>query len=120
MSSVSGVGGFEGLFEGLEVVVQDTGTTRIVCPSGEIDLATAPAVDKPLTAGLVDGFETVVLDLRQTTFIDSTGIAMVHKALGRARDNGRRFIVLPGPPTVHRVFEVCGLADDMPFDSEHR
>ncbi len=98
-----------------DVSVEDLGTTRTITPRGEIDIASAESVAEPLLNGLRDGLETVVLDLSSTTFIDSTGVRVVLHATRRAAQLGVRFIVLPAPDEVHRVFELCGLTDLIPF-----
>jgi anti-anti-sigma factor len=94
-----------------DVRVDDQGTTRTVTPVGELDLATVAAVRAPLRAGLTDGFEHMVLDLAETTFVDSTGVRLVLELSARADAGGTRFVLLPGPPAVRRVFELCGVPD---------
>ena len=101
--------------EQLKVLIDDRGTTRIVSPCGEIDIATVSSVSASLTTALSDGFDTVVLDLRRTTFIDSTGIAAALQGWELARRNATRFVVIPGPPKVHGTFMICGLVDHLPF-----
>ena len=39
--------------------------------------------------------------------MDSTGLRVVLAADGRARRDGRRLEVIPGPPQVHRVFRIA-------------
>jgi anti-sigma B factor antagonist len=75
-----------------------------------VDAASVPAARRSLNAALTDGFETVVLDLSQTTFMDSTGVHLVLEATAHARTRGTRLIVLPGPHAVRRVFELCGVS----------
>ena len=101
--------------EQLKVLIDDRGTTRIVSPCGEIDIASVSLVSASLTTALSDGFDTVVLDLRRTTFIDSTGIAAALQGWELARRNATRFVVIPGPPKVHETFMICGLVDHLPF-----
>ncbi len=101
--------------EQLKVLIDDRGATRIVSPCGEIDIATVSLVSASLTTALSDGFDTVVLDLRRTTFIDSTGIAAALQGWELARRNAARFVVIPGPPKVHDTFVICGLVDHLPF-----
>jgi anti-anti-sigma factor len=101
--------------EQLRVLIDDRGTTRIVSPCGEIDIATVSSVSTSLTTALSDGFDTVVLDLRRTTFIDSTGIAAALRGWELAQRNATRFVVIPGPPRVHDTFVICGLVDHLPF-----
>jgi anti-anti-sigma factor len=103
----------------LEVALTDQGTTRTVAPSGEIDLATVAAVEDSLSAALSDGLETVVLDLGAVTFVDSTAINMILRAHARAKAQAKRFVVLPGPIEVQRVFELCSLLEVLPFAADH-
>lgn len=99
------------------LVVSDVGTTRTITPHGELDIATVDTAGEALVTAFADGHETVVLDLAETTFLDSTGVRLVLEANARARRGNARLVVLPGPPHVQRVFEVCGLTDDLPFVS---
>lgn len=98
-----------------DVVVADHGTTRTVTPVGDLDLETVDALQATLSRALSAGVETLVLDLAQTTFVDSTGIRLVLESQGHATRVAVRFVVLPGPPAVQRVFEICGLTELLPF-----
>lgn len=104
-----------GDFGGLEVLVDDQDRVRTIQPCGEIDMATAPLVRSPLSEAFDDGFQTVVLDLSQTTFIDSSGIAVALYAFQRATNSSIEFRVVPGPEQVHRTFVISGLVDHLPF-----
>ena len=81
-----------------------------VHPSGELDLATAPLLDKTLREAQLDG-RVVVLDLRKLDFMDSAGVHVIVDAAERARREGRRLVVLRGPARVDRVFMLTGTAD---------
>jgi len=50
-----------------------------------------------------------VLDLKQVTFLDSSGLRVVVAADQRARGTIRRFAVVRGPETVQRIFEITRL-----------
>jgi anti-sigma B factor antagonist len=99
----------------LHVAVDDRGATRTITPHGEIDLWTVGGVQRALESGLAGRFETVVLDLVAAEFIDSTGVAALLAAAQQARAGAVRLVLLPGPPDVQRVFEICGLMDVLPF-----
>jgi anti-anti-sigma factor len=99
----------------LDVVVEDFDGTRMVSPDGEVDASTAQWLARALHDGVANGHEKLVLNLAPTTFIDSTGIATVLGAVEEARRAGVSLSVVPGPPPVHRVFELCGLVDVVPF-----
>ena len=90
------------------VLVRDEGTTRIITPQGDIDLWSVEQVSEKLRAAFAGPLETVVLDFGETTFLDSTGVAMVFKARKHAQNRHKRLVVLTGP-AVEPVFEVCGL-----------
>jgi anti-anti-sigma factor len=60
----------------------------------------------------------VVLDLSDVTFIDSSGIHAVVIAAKRCAEENVRFVILPGPPHVHRVFEICQLTTQLPFAAQ--
>jgi anti-anti-sigma factor len=70
-----------------------------VSVSGELDIATAPQLDHAL----------VILDLRELQFMDSSGANLIAAASGRARQAGRRLVVVRGPVQVERTFALVGL-----------
>ena len=63
---------------------------------GELDLATGPRVEEELRRAEAEAPDTLMLDLREVTFFDSTGLQLVLDADVRAREEGRTLIVLPG------------------------
>jgi anti-anti-sigma factor len=65
---------------------------------GELDLETAPQFRERL-AEAEHGAETVVVDLRGVTFMDSCGIGELVGANQRAHRDGRRLIVVKGQET---------------------
>jgi anti-anti-sigma factor len=96
-----------------EVHVRDQGLTRSVTPVGEIDLGNVDEVRKPLHGAMTRRFETIVLDFGQTTFLDSTAIALVISTRKAAALHGVRFVVLPGAPALRRIFQIAGLTKDL-------
>jgi anti-anti-sigma factor len=81
----------------------------IVIATGEIDLASSPE----LRAALYDPetkADTVVLDLREVTFMDSSGLGVIVGQHKRAREEGFRFCVaVQGATEVERILELSGL-----------
>jgi anti-anti-sigma factor len=86
-----------------------------VSPVGEIDMSTADELAAEMRALRQSGFACVVLDLRETTFIDSTGLHAILDEHAAAKADGGNFAILPGPPEVQRIFEVSGLETRLPF-----
>ena len=92
----------------IDVEVKE-GRVRFV-PRGELDLATAPELERRLLEALRER-ETVVLDLRELTFMDSTGVRTIVAAHQTARDAGVELrLVRPSAGTaVWRVIEISGI-----------
>ena len=95
-------------------VEPERGRVRVM-PHGELDLATAPEVERRLRELRESGFDHVVLDLRELVFIDSTGLRVVMREDAAARADGRTFALIPGPPAVQRIFEVACVSDQLTF-----
>ena len=86
-------------------VEENSGVARLVV-SGELDLATAERLEEELKRHERDEPSTLVLDLRELTFMDSTGLRTVIAADARARERGIRLVIVRGPEDVDRVFQV--------------
>jgi anti-anti-sigma factor len=91
------------------------GDDASVVLTGELDLSTAPEVEQALAEAEEKQPARMVIDLRQLAFMDSTGLRVVLAADGRARRDGRRLEVVPGPPQVHRVFRIALLDKRIAF-----
>jgi anti-anti-sigma factor len=89
---------------------------RTVRPAGELDIATAPHLERALLHGRRAG-ETVILDLGGLTFIDSTGLRVIVRGAEAARREGWTLTIRPGPPPVQRIFDLAGIADALPFEA---
>jgi anti-anti-sigma factor len=75
--------------------------------AGALDIATAPELERALAASSA---RLVVLDMRDLGFMDCSGVHTIIDATIRAREAGRRLILLRGVPNVDRVFELTGNA----------
>src|SRR5437773_2565005 len=73
-------------------VEREDGRVRVAL-SGELDLATVDELRGRLAAVEGDGAPTVVLDLRELDFLDSTGIGELLAAQRRLRAAGRRLVL---------------------------
>jgi anti-sigma B factor antagonist len=82
--------------------------THIVELNGELDAATANGVADALVE--VAG-STVVVDMSELTFLDSTGISAIVKARNRIQKEGRGDLVVSRPSRiVHQALEIVGLS----------
>lgn len=80
--------------------------------AGELDIATTPQLERTLRESQCRT-RLVVLDLRELAFMDSCGVRAIVNASIRAREVGRRLVVLRGPTNVDRMFALTGSADDV-------
>jgi anti-sigma B factor antagonist len=86
-----------------------------VLPSGELDIDTIDEVERALSIALASDAARVVIDLRGLEFLDSTGLRVIVAACHGP--DGRRVSLIAGRPAVQGVFNVSGLAKDLPFRS---
>jgi anti-sigma B factor antagonist len=100
----------------LELETTRNGPVAVVAPTGELDLSGAAVLQAELDR-LADEGELggVVLDLRGLEFMDSSGLRLVVLADMQAREAGRRFALVRGDETVHRVFEITRMSDRLEF-----
>ena len=97
--------------------VRRAGSELHVAPVGELDLGTVDPLDRQLDQVRSDGYERIVLDLSAVKFIDSTGIHRIITWCRYAGGAGIDISLVPGPPPVHRIFELTGLDKRLPFDT---
>jgi anti-anti-sigma factor len=84
----------------------DAAWVRVV---GELDIATAPRLEQTLRSAELCA-RRLVLDLREAAFIDCCGVRVIANASIRARQAGRRLVIVRGPSSVDRVFVLTGTA----------
>lgn len=92
-----------------------SGAEWTIAVSGELDLASAPALTQAYVQAEASDAERIVVDLSALAFIDSCGLRAVLDLDARSRNNGTRLIVRRGPDPVHRVFEITNTAERLPF-----
>src|SRR3981081_3865724 len=95
--------------EELEVHEERLGESNLIAVRGDVRHSTARIRADALRRATLDGDGRVVLDLCETSFIDSAGISTLLNGLRRLTRQRRKMIVVcpPGPP--RRVFELLGL-----------
>ena len=75
--------------------------------TGELDIATVPQLKRLL--GDAEGrARRVVLDLRELSFMDTSGVHVIVDASDRATSAGRRMVLVRGPSQVDRLLALTG------------
>jgi anti-sigma B factor antagonist len=93
----------------------ETDRIRLVV-RGELDIETGPRLREELLAAEQSSPSLLVLDLREVTFFDSTGLELVLDADFRARGDGHALIVLAGDGEPRRVLELAEVADRLTLE----
>ena len=95
----------------LEVRTDDRNGLVHVALVGELDLSTVAKVQEELRRIEATSPPTLVMDLSKLTFLDSTGLRCIITADERAREEGRRVVIVRGPDPVQRVFAITRLEE---------
>ena len=92
------------------------GAVAVIKLQGELDVSGSVALETELERiAKHDGAQVVVLDLSALRFMDSTGLRLVVLADARTREAGRRLVLVRGPESVQRVFEITRMSDRLEF-----
>jgi anti-sigma B factor antagonist len=81
----------------------------VVAMTGDADLYSAPVLRERLTTVIDDGASHVILDLSDTTFLDSMALGVLLRAKKRLALQGGRLDVVVTRPDVRRIFEITML-----------
>lgn len=101
----------------LTVDSRRTAEGPLLVPSGELDIDSAPVLDEALRRA-ADAETPVTVDLRELTFMDSTGLHLLVDAATRLERSGGSLTLVRGRPEVQRVFEITGLDARLAFVDE--
>jgi anti-anti-sigma factor len=95
--------------------VARNGRSVHLAPAGELDIATTPELEQALAEATADAVAEIVLDLRELTFMDSTGLRALAQANSRAGESGISLSIIRGPRQIERVLEISGLGAMLPL-----
>jgi anti-anti-sigma factor len=84
------------------------GSVARVTVAGELDIATAPELERALRRPAVDP-AVVFLDLRELEFMDSSGLHVILAADRRVRSAGGQLVIVRGPAQVDRLLALVGI-----------
>ncbi len=96
-----------------EARTERLGTTTVVVLAGELDIAAEAGATAALTGAIGDG-GVLVADLRELTFLDSTGVRVLLTADLHAKERGVRFGVARSDGMVRRLLEVTRIEERFP------
>lgn len=86
---------------------------ELVLVEGELDAASAPRLIGVLNRAVQEALGSLVVDLSQVDFMDSTGLALLINAHRRLAHRSKGFAVVCPPGPLRRVFEVTDMVDTL-------
>ena len=87
----------------------------LITVSGEVDLATSPELDTAIIAAIDSGATSVVIDLTDVSFMDSSGLGVIVRALKRCREAENDLDLVITNERVLKVFGITGLDQVIPI-----
>jgi anti-sigma B factor antagonist len=94
---------------GFALEVRQGEADAVVRLIGELDMASAPVLKTELASLAARGVRTVIVDLDQLDFIDSSGLSVLIAGLKRLREGGGTLTIRSPSARAKRVFEIAGL-----------
>jgi anti-sigma B factor antagonist len=83
--------------------------TYVIALTGEVDLYTAPEFKQQLLDAIAKGAKSVVVDLSNTTFIDSTTLGVLVGGVKRLRGQDGALSLVCNDRNITKIFEITGL-----------
>jgi anti-anti-sigma factor len=94
---------------------EQRGPFCVVRIEGEIDLSNAPDVASAIEGAMPDGATELVVDLTDTTYLDSSGVGLLVRLAERLRHRRRRMqLVVPEGSPIRVALELCGIPQIVP------
>jgi anti-sigma B factor antagonist len=94
---------------GFELTIDEQDDQVHVSMRGDLDISTAPRLEDELRRLEAQGPQTLVLDLQELSFMDSTGLRLLITADARAREQSRRLVLVRGNDMIQRVLRITRL-----------
>ena len=77
--------------------------------SGELDVNTSPLVADQLTVLVNQGITSVIVDVSELTFVDSTGLRAILAGREKMQTDGATLVLEGASGVVERVLDMTGL-----------
>jgi anti-sigma B factor antagonist len=85
------------------------GERHVLAVRGEIDLFTAPELKQVLAESIEGGRIRIIVDLTDTTFLDSTALGVLIGAVKRLRSRDGALAIVNVDENIAKTFEITGL-----------
>jgi anti-sigma B factor antagonist len=89
----------------------------VVSFAGELDLAVAPDLQERLDLLIASGQTSIIVDLLDTSFLDSIALGVLVGALEQCQSAGGELYLVVTEPRLLKVLEITGLNETFPIHS---
>lgn len=93
----------------LEIDVKETDGIPIMVLAGEIDVYTAPTLERKGTELIGPDSGRIVMNLQKVDFMDSSGLGVLVGLLKRAQSYGGEIVLCELRKNIYKVFQITGL-----------
>ncbi len=94
----------------LTIQVEAAGVDTVLHLSGELDAYTAPQLSEHLGPLMLNSNNrSVIVDLTNVTYLDSTGIGIFISALKASKQSGCQLVIQNVTERIERLFRITGL-----------
>jgi anti-anti-sigma factor len=98
--------------------LQRDGSVSMVRVIGEVDISNAPELFAALEAAVPNGDPTLVVDLTETTYLDSAGVQLLFVVIERLHARRQQVrVIVPEDSPIRAVLEITGLPQLVPLES---
>lgn len=93
----------------IEVQTRMKDNVTVIDVTGEVDLYTAPRLEEALGRAAAATPPFIIVNLAQTTYLDSTALRVLTAALKRVRERGGSIALAQAQPRIAKLFSLTGL-----------
>ena len=102
-----------GVQDHLRIAVSQEDDRVVLSLDGELDMASAPLLQRAVEDVELARKPLLVLDLERLEFIDSTGLRIILSTRKRCQDRDQELAVTRGSQQVERLLSVTGMAEHL-------
>jgi anti-anti-sigma factor len=98
---------------------ESDGDVELARVAGEVDASNVEELTQQLLGAVTNEVRAVVLDLTQTSYIDSSGISLIFDAAARMKNRRQQLRLVVQPKSfVGEVLAAVSMSDSVPIDAE--
>lgn len=94
----------------LTLTTREVDGTAVIAVSGEIDVYTAPKLRDEISSIVAGGIHSIIIDMEQVEFLDSTGLGVLVGGLKKVRAEDGSLELVCSQERLLKIFRITGLS----------